>query len=161
MSYCDSCGSEQLGEAGYCSSSGTSPHPFPSTGQLPSPIRWYEVRRALRRTAIGIVAIIGLLIIVAMVADLSHLPGSVRAAGEPATPSLAQAKIEAESVSLDELFRENERRILEAVDARAKINQPINASENAVEISGKSAPSEERLLHNLPPKQAQEEPLGY
>ena len=144
MSYCDSCRSEQLGEAGYCSSCGTSPHPFHGILQLASPIRWDEVRRALKRTAIGIVAIIGLLIIVAMVADLSHLPGSVRAAGEPATPSLAQAKIEAKRVSLDELFRDNERRI-----------------RDAVEISGKAAPSEERLLHNLPPIKVQEEPLAY
>ena len=161
MSYCDSCVSEQLGEAGYCSSCGTSPHPFHSTVQLLLAIRWDGVRRALKRTAIGIVAIIGLLIIVAMVADLSHLPGSVRAAGEPATPSLAQAKIEAERVSLDELFRDNERRMRDAVAARAKLNQPINAAENVVEISGKAAPSEERLLHNLPPKKVQEEPLGY
>ena len=43
---------------------------------------------------------------------------------------------------MDELFRANERRIRDAVDARAKINQPINAAENAVEISGKAAPSE-------------------
>ncbi len=97
----------------------------------------------------------------AVVADLSHVPGSVRAAAEPATPSLAQAKIEAERVSLDELFQDNERRIRNAVDARAKINRPINAAENAVEISGKAAPSEERLLHNLPPKKVQEEPLAY
>ncbi len=144
MSYCDSCRSEQLGEAGYCSSCGTSPHPFHGILQLASPIRWDEVRRALKRTAIGIVAIIGLLIIVAMVADLSHLPGSVRAAGEPAIPSLAQAKIEAKRVSLDELFRDNERRI-----------------RDAVEISGKAVPSEERLLHNLPPIKVQEEPLAY
>ena len=34
-------------------------------------------------------------------------------------------------------------------------------SENAVVISGKSAPSEERLLHNLPPKKVQEEPLRF
>ncbi len=126
-------------------------HPFHSILQLPSPIRWDEVRRALKRTAIGIVAIIGLLIIVAIVTDISHVPGSVRAAAEPATPSLAQANIEAERVSLDELFRDNERRIRDAVDAKAKINQPINAAENAVEISGKAVPSEERLLHNLPP----------
>ena len=158
MSYCDSCGSEQLGEARYCSSCGTSPHPFHSILQLPSPIRWDEVRRALKRTAIGIVAVIGLLIIVA---GLSHVPGSVRAAAEPATPSLAQANIEAERVSLDELFRDNERRIRDAVAAKAKINQPINAAENAVEISGKLAPSEERLLYNLPPKKVQEEPLAY
>jgi len=124
-------------------------------------MRWDGVKRALKRTAIGIVAIIGLLIIVAMVADLSHLPGSVRAAGEPATPSLAQAKIEAERVSLDELFRDNERRMRDAVDAKAKINQPINAAENAVENSSKATPSEERLLHNLPPKKVQEEALAY
>jgi hypothetical protein len=99
--------------------------------QLASPIRWDEVRRALKRTAIGIGAIVGLLIIVA---GLSHVPGSVRAAAEPATPTLAQAKIEAKRVSLDELFRDNERRI-----------------RDAVEISGKAVPSEERLLHNLPP----------
>ncbi len=144
MSYCDSCRSEQLGEAGYCSSCGTSPHPFHGILQLASPIRWDEVRRALKRTAIGIVAIIGLLIIVAIVTDISHVPGSVRAAAEPATPSLAQANIEAERVSLDELFRDNERRI-----------------RDAVEISGKAVPSEERLLHNLPPIKVQEEPLAY
>ena len=131
MSYCDSCRSEQLGEAGYCSSCGTSPHPFHGILQLASPIRWDEVRRALKRTAIGIGAIVGLLIIVA---GLSHVPGSVRAAAEPATPTLAQAKIEAKRVSLDELFRDNERRI-----------------RDAVEIIGKAVPSEERLLHNLPP----------
>jgi len=109
--------------------------------QLASPIRWDEVRRALKRTAIGIVAIVGLLIIVA---GLSHVPGSVRAAAKPATPTLAQAKIEAKRVSLDELFRDNERRI-----------------RDAVEISGKAVPSEERLLHNLPPIKVQEEPLAY
>ena len=141
MSYCDSCRSEQLGEAGYCSSCGTSPHPFHGILQLASPIRWDEVRRALKRTAIGIVAIVGLLIIVA---GLSHVPGSVRAAAEPATPTLAQAKIEAKRVSLDELFRDNERRI-----------------RDAVEISGKAVPSEERLLHNLPPIKVQEELLAY
>ena len=86
---------------------------------------------------------------------------SVRAAAEPATPSLAQANIEAERVSLDELFRGNERRMRDAVDARAKFNQPINAAENTGEISGKATPSEERLLHNLPPKKVQEEPLAY
>ena len=144
MSYCESCRSKQLGEAGYCSSCGTSPHPFHGILQLASPIRWDEVRRALKRTAIGIVAIIGLLIIVAIVTDISHVPGSVRAAAEPATPSLAQAKIEAKRVSLDELFRDNERRI-----------------RDAVEISGKAVPSEERLLHNLPPIKVQEEPLAY
>ncbi len=144
MSYCDSCRSEQLGEAGYCSSCGTSPHPFHGILQLASPIRWDEVRRALKRTAIGIVAIIGLLIIVAIVTDISHVPGSVRAAAEPATPSLSQANIIAERVSLDELFRDNERRI-----------------RDAVEISGKAVPSEERLLHNLPPIKVQEEPLAY
>jgi len=158
MSYCESCRSKQLGEAGYCSSCGTSHHPLHNILQLPSPIRWGEVRRALKRTAIGIVAIIGLLIIVA---GLSHVPGSVRAAAEPATPSLAQAKIEADRVSLNELFRDNERRIRDAIDAKAKINQPLNAPENAVEISGKAVPSNERLLHNLPPKKVQEEPLGY
>ena len=84
---------------------------------------------------------VGLLIIVA---GLSHVPGSVRAAVEPATPTLAQAKIEAKRVSLDELFRDNERRI-----------------RDAVEISGKAVPSEERLLHNLPPIKVQEEPLAY
>ena len=161
MSYCDSCGSKQLGEAGNCSSCGTSLHPLHSILQLPSPIRWDEVRRALKRTAIGIVAIIGLLIIVAIVTDISHVPGSVRAAAEPATPSLAQANIEAERVSLDELFRGNERRIRDAVDARAKFNQPINAAENAVEISGKAAASKERLVDNLTPIKVQEEPLAY
>ena len=139
--HCDSCRSEQLGEAGYCSSCGTSPHPFHGILQLASPIRWDEVRRALNRTAIGIVAIVGLLIIVA---GLSHVPGSVRAAAEPATPTPAQAKIEAQRVSLDELFRDNEQRI-----------------RDAVEISGKAVPSEERLLHNLPPIKVQEEPLAY
>ena len=158
MSYCDSCGSKQLGEAGYCSTCGTSPHPFHSILQLLSPIRWDEVRRSLKRTAIGIVAVIGLMIIVA---GLSHVPGSVRAAAEPATPSLDQANIEAEQVFLDELFRDNERRMRDAVDAKAKINQPINAAENAVENSSKATPSEERLLHNLPPKKVQEEALAY
>ena len=158
MSYCDSCGSKQLGEAGNCSSCGTSLHPFHSILQLPSPIRWDEVRRSLKRTAIGIVAVIGLLIIVA---GLSHVPGSVRAAAEPATPSLDQANIQAGRVSLDELFRGNERRIRDAVDARAKFNQPINAAENAVEISGKAAASKERLVDNLTPIKVQEEPLAY
>lgn len=158
MSYCKSCGSEQLGETGHCSSCGTSHHPLHNVLQLPSPIRWGEVRRALKRAAIGIVAVIGLLIIVA---GLSHVPGSVRAAAEPATPGLAQAKIEADRVSLDELFRDNQRRMRDAVAAKAKINKPINAVENAVEICGKAAPPEERLLYNLPPKKVQEEPLAY
>ena len=144
MSYCDSCRSEQLGEAGYCSSCGTSPHPFHGILQLASPIRWDEVRRALKRTAIGIGAIIGLLIIVAIVADFPQALGSAIAATQPATSNLIQAKIEAKRVSLDELFRDNERRI-----------------RDAVEISGKAVPSEERLLHNLPPIKVQEEPLAY
>ena len=161
MSNCDWCGSEQHGETGYCSSCGTSPHPFHSAVQLPSPIPWGEFRRAVKRTAIGIGAIIGLLIIVAIVADFPQALGSAIAATQPATSNLIQPKIEAETVSLDELFRANERRIRDAVDARAKINQPINAAENAVEISGKAAPSEERLLHNLPAKQLAEGPVKY
>lgn len=53
----------------------------------------------------------GLLIIVAIVSDLPRVPGSVTAATEPANLSLVHAKMEAETVSLDELFRENERHI--------------------------------------------------
>ena len=161
MSLCDSCGSERFGEAGYCSHCGISLQPIHSAAQLPFAVRQGEVRRAVRRIAIGIGAIIGLVIVVAIVADLSHVPGSVKAAAEPVNPSLVQAKIEAESASLDELFRENERRVREAVDARANIDRSLETVENKVEISGKAAPSEERLLHNLPPNQVQEEPLGF
>lgn len=161
MSVCGSCGLERLGETGYCPRCGTSLQPVHSTMMPPPAIRRGEVRQTLKRTAIGIGAIIGLLIVVAIVADLSHVPGSVRAAAAAATPSIAQAKLEAESASLDELFRDNERRVREAVDARAKIKRSVNTAENTVEISRPAALSQDRLLNNLPQKQLVEEPLGF
>ena len=161
VSYCDTCGSKKAGEATYCSNCGISRQPVHSIGQGAAPVRRGETGRAIKRTAFGIVSIIGLLIVVANLADLSYLPGSVKAAPEPATPSLAQANIEAETASLDELFRENERRIREAVEAKAKIKQSIYAGGSAVETSGKAVPFEELLLHNLPPVKVQEEPLDF
>ena len=161
MSNCNSCGLEQAGDAIYCSSCGISLQPFPITGQLSPPVPRGEVRRVIKRTAIGIGAVIGLLIIVAIVTGFVQLPGKVQAAGEPPTASLVLAETEASPISLDELFRANERRIRNAVDDRAKIIQSINADEDAVGIRSKVAPSGERPLHNLPPKQVKEEPLGF
>ena len=151
MSNCNSCGLEQAGDAIYCSSCGISLHRFPITGQLSlPPVPRGEVRRLIKRTAIGIGAVIGLLIIVAIVTDFVQLPGKVQAAGEPPTASLVLAETEAAPISLDELFRENERRIRNAVDDRAKIIQSINAGKGAVGIRSKVAPSGERPLHNPP-----------
>ena len=62
---------------------------------------------------------------------------------------------------MDELFRDNAQRVREAVDAKATINHSLETVENNAEISGKVAPSQERLLLNLPQRQLNEEPLGF
>ena len=161
MPYCDTCGSKKAGEATYCSNCGISRQPVHSIGQGAAPVRRGETGRAMKRTAFGIVSIIGLLIVVADLADFSFAPGIVGAVAGPVSPGLVQAKMAAETVSLDELFRENERRMREAVDARAQMTQSTDEAENAVEITDKATPPEERLLHNLPPKQASEGPVRY
>ena len=136
MAFCTSCGTEVIQGARFCSGCGR-PRQGPPLVTAPKRNCQRSFGRAVMWVAVSIVGSSALLVVIALIIGSSddfgsNSPGTLATPAATPTPTLtfARSMQEAEKISYDDLFRNNEQHVGKTVYYRAQIVQVINAGKD-------------------------------